>query len=108
MNATTILKKTVFKRKIIGQSRLIICNDCGNKWIHFDRSGFRSATYFCDLCANKKSQFQYRENKLKCMNSANLRQCGFGGSFKMDASIQCPQCKSSDFEIGFQISPFES
>ena len=108
MNATTILKKTVFKRKIIGQSRLIICNDCGNKWIHFDRSGFRSATYFCDLCANKKSQFQYRENKLKCMNSANLRQCGFGGSFRMDTTIQCPKCKSTDFEIGFQISPFES
>ena len=48
----------------MGQSRQIICNECGNQWDRMDGSGFRSAIYYCDLCDNRKSLFQDRLNKL--------------------------------------------
>lgn len=86
----------------MGQSRPIICNECGNEWNHMDGKGTRSAIYYCDLCANRKSLFQDRVNKLEFLNPANLKQCECGGTFVMNATIRCPQCKSTDLEIGYQ------
>ena len=99
MNTTDILTKKILKKKIMGQSRPIICNDCGNHWVHIDGSGFRSAVYYCDLCANRKSLFQDRINKMAFLNPANLKQCECGGSFAMNSTIRCPECKSTDLEI---------
>jgi predicted Zn-ribbon and HTH transcriptional regulator len=107
MNATAILKRTVIKKKITGQSRPIICNDCGNQWAHVDGSGFRSAIFYCDLCANRKSMFQDRLNKMEFLNPANLKQCECGGSFVLKATIRCPQCKSTDLEISSQFTPWD-
>ena len=104
MNATAVLTKTVIKRKIMGQSRPITCNDCGNQWTHVDGSGFRSAIFYCDLCANRKSTFQSSLNKMEFLNPASLKQCECGGSFVMKATIRCPQCMSTDLEISTNIT----
>lgn len=90
------------KTLVMGQSRPIICNECGNHWNHMDGKGIRSAIYYCDVCDNRKSLFQDKTNKLEFSNKANLKQCECGDTFLMDATIQCPQCKSIDFEIGSQ------
>lgn len=99
MNATVLLNKTIIKKKTMGQSRPIICNECGNHWTHIDGSGFRSAIYYCDLCANRKSMFQDRMNKLAFLNPANLKQCACGGKFALEVTIRCPECQSTDLEI---------
>ena len=92
----------LLKKIAMGQSRQIICNDCGNQWERLDGKGTRSAIYYCDLCDNRKSLFQDRLNKEGFLNPANLRQCECGGTFMMDATIRCPKCKSTDVEVGFQ------
>ena len=104
MDTTAVLTKTQINKKIRGQSRPIVCNECGNHWTHFDESGFRSAVYYCDLCANRNRVFQNKEYKLKSMNPVNLKQCDNGGSFLMDATITCPRCKSSDVEISYHFN----
>jgi len=107
MNATAVLTKTVIRRKIMGQSRPITCNDCGNQWTHVDGSGFRSAIFYCDLCANRKSTFQSRLNKMEFLNPSSLKQCECGGAFVMKATIRCPQCMSTDLEISSNITSWD-
>ena len=107
MNETTVLNKTVTKRRIIKQSRPIVCNDCGNHWIHVDGSGFRSAILFCDLCANRKSPFQDRRTKFGGLIQKNLKQCDCGSSFVLKATIWCPQCKSTDLEISSSFASLD-
>ena len=86
----------------MGQSRPITCNECGNHWNHMDGKEIRSAIYFCDLCDNRKNLFKDKENKPESSNPANLKQCECGHTFLMDTKITCPQCQSTDFEIGYQ------
>jgi len=107
MNSTAILNRTNIKKRIMGQSRPIICNECGNHWTHIDGSGFRSAIYYCDLCANRKSLFQDRMNKLAFLNPENLKKCECGGSFAMKTTIRCPECQSTDLEIISQSTPWD-
>ena len=107
MNATAVLSKTTIKRKIMGQSRPITCNDCGNQWTHVDGSGFRSAIFYCDLCANRKSTFQSSLNKMAFLNPASLKQCECGGSFVMKATIRCPQCLSTNLEVSTNITVWD-
>ena len=91
----------------MGQTRPITCNDCGNQWTHIDGSGFTSAVYYCDLCANRKSLFQDKLNKTAFLNPENLKQCECGGSFKLKATIRCPECKGTDLEIGSQAARWD-
>jgi transposase-like protein len=102
MNTATLINKPITRKRMTGQSRPIVCNDCGNHWTHIDGSGFRSAIYYCDLCANRKSLFQDRTNNLGFLNPENINPCKCGGSFTMNATIRCPQCKSTDLEISSQ------
>lgn len=86
----------------MGQSRPIICNECGNHWNHMDGKGVRSAIYFCDLCDNRKNLFQDKANKQDSSNLATIKQCKCGDTFMLDTKILCPQCHSTDLEVVYQ------